>query len=128
MAAPANRVVALGTGAIGLLAAIIVPAAQMDTSSVVGVVIGVGAIAAIAITWLIGWQKYEARTGGPAIPVNVMHAIDLAGQDLDPIMRVLTAVLRSGASAQDIATALGSLGTPINVPPATAVQDPTIKT
>jgi len=56
-----NRVVVVLTALSGLAAAITVPLANLDTSSTIGVVSGLGAVVAAAVTFLIGWQKYEAR-------------------------------------------------------------------
>jgi hypothetical protein len=56
-----NRIVALLTALSGLLAAIVVPLANLDTSSTIGVAVGLGTVVAAAVKWLDGWQKHEAR-------------------------------------------------------------------
>lgn len=58
---PANRVVALATAVLGLIAAIAVPLADLDWSSTAGVIAGLGSVALIASRWLEGWQKWEAQ-------------------------------------------------------------------
>lgn len=67
-----NRVVALLTALCGLAGAVAVPLANLDTSSTVGLLGGLGAITATAVKWLDGWQKHEARVapdedGVPAV-------------------------------------------------------------
>lgn len=56
-----NRVAALLTALSGVLAAIAVPVANLDTSSTAGVIGGLFAIVVAAVTWLRGWQAHEAR-------------------------------------------------------------------
>lgn len=61
-----NRIAVYLTAASGLTAAIAVPVANLDTSSTVGVLGGLVAILGVAVKWLDGWQKHEAR-GGTAL-------------------------------------------------------------
>lgn len=58
-----NRVVAVLTALLGVAAAIAPVAADMDWTSTIGVITGVGVVAAAALKWLDGWQKAEARDG-----------------------------------------------------------------
>lgn len=58
-----NRIVAIVTAAFGLAGALAVPLANLDLSSTIGVVGGLGTLAAAAVKWLDGWQKHEARNG-----------------------------------------------------------------
>jgi hypothetical protein len=55
-----NRVVAIATALLSLAAAVAVPLANLDWSSTAGVIAGVGAVAAVALKWLDGWQAHEA--------------------------------------------------------------------
>jgi hypothetical protein len=56
-----NRLAVYLTAGAGLLAAVAVPLADMDGSSVAGVIAGLGAIALVVHKWLGGWQLYEER-------------------------------------------------------------------
>lgn len=66
-----NRLVALATAVLGVAAAISVPLANLDWSSTVGVIAGIGAAAAAAVKWLDGWQQHEGRLAYPAAPAVV---------------------------------------------------------
>lgn len=60
-----GRLVA-GLGALAGIAAALAPAlANLDITSTVGVIGGVGALAAAVVKWLDGWQKYEADVRDP---------------------------------------------------------------
>lgn len=56
-----NRVVALLTALLGLVAAVAPAAANLDWTSTAGVIVGVGVVAAASLKWLTGWQKHESE-------------------------------------------------------------------
>jgi len=58
---PANRLAAYAVALAGLLTAISVPLANLDTTSVAGVIAGLTAIVAAFLAWLKGWRDHEAR-------------------------------------------------------------------
>ena len=62
MATEPNRVVAGATAVLGLVAALAPVVADLDWTSTLGVIAGVGVVAAAAVKWLDGWQKFEERT------------------------------------------------------------------
>jgi protein-S-isoprenylcysteine O-methyltransferase Ste14 len=68
-----NRVVVILTVLAGIGGAIVPVAANMDWTSTAGVMAGLTAIVVAAVTWLIGWQKAEAREnlGTSTVPVSV---------------------------------------------------------
>lgn len=78
-----NRIVSYALVVLGFVAAIAPVAANLDWTSTVGVVGGVGTIAAAGVTWLLGWQRYEERTdletlpGLPGVPVTEDPAPDV---------------------------------------------------
>jgi high-affinity Fe2+/Pb2+ permease len=57
-----NRFVVALLFAFGLGGAILPVAANMDWQSTAGVLGGLGAICAAGVTWLVGWQRHEARS------------------------------------------------------------------
>lgn len=63
---PINRIVVILTVITGLVGAVVPVLANMDTSSVAGWIAGLGAATTAVITWLLGWQKHEARQDAPA--------------------------------------------------------------
>ena len=81
---PNRLAVYLTTGA-GLATAVAVPLAELDTSSAVGVVGGLAAIAAVVHKWLEGWQRYEDRAGWPDAPAPLEDLVDVpAPLDAEP--------------------------------------------
>jgi protein-S-isoprenylcysteine O-methyltransferase Ste14 len=58
---PLNRVVALATAILTLTLAIVPVVGNFDWTSTAGVLAGIGAVAAVALKWLGGWQAHEAR-------------------------------------------------------------------
>ena len=56
-----NRIAVYFTALAALCAAIVPALANLDTTSTIGIIGGVGALAAVVSTWLVGWQKYEER-------------------------------------------------------------------
>jgi uncharacterized membrane protein YebE (DUF533 family) len=83
-----NRVVALALAVCGIAAAVLPVAATMDWTSTRGVLGGRAAVTAAAVTWLLGWQKYEGRallqlpqSAAAALP-NQSGAEDDAEHDL----------------------------------------------
>jgi protein-S-isoprenylcysteine O-methyltransferase Ste14 len=75
-----NRVVATATAVLGLVAALAPVVADLDWTSTLGVVAGVGVVAAAALKWLDGWQKYEERT---AIELGELQGLPPAEYDED---------------------------------------------
>jgi len=76
-----NRIAVYLTAGAGLATAVAVPLAELDTSSVVGVVGGLAAIATVVHKFLEGWQRHEARVEARAIePVDmaVLEALETA--------------------------------------------------
>lgn len=59
---PLNRVVAIATAILALILALVPVVGNFDWTSTAGVLAGIGAIAAIVVKWLDGWQKHEARS------------------------------------------------------------------
>lgn len=57
-----NRVAIYLTAAAGLLTALAPVVADLDTSSVVGLVGGFAGIAVVVREFLVNWGKYEERT------------------------------------------------------------------
>lgn len=57
----ANRIVVLVTALLGLAAAVLPVAANMDWTSTAGVIGGAAVAAAAAVKWLDGWQRHEDR-------------------------------------------------------------------
>jgi hypothetical protein len=55
-----NRLVAVALAVLGLIAAIAPVVANLDWTSTVSVIAGLGVVAAAAIKWLDGWQKQES--------------------------------------------------------------------
>lgn len=64
---PPNRVVALATALIGLVLALVPVIGNFDWTSTAGILAGIGAVAAIANRWLIGWQLHENNTTEPDV-------------------------------------------------------------
>lgn len=58
-----NRIATLLTALSGIAAAVAVPVANLDTTSTVGVAMGVLAILGAFATWMKGWRAFEARSG-----------------------------------------------------------------
>jgi hypothetical protein len=65
-----NRIVALGTGAIGVAIAAASLAAAEGGPQAAGVAAGVLAFVVPAREWLIGWREFEARQGEAEEPVS----------------------------------------------------------
>lgn len=61
-----NRIAVYLTVLAGVAGALAPVVADMDWSSVAGIVAGLGAIVATVVKWLDGWQKHEARQNGGA--------------------------------------------------------------
>jgi hypothetical protein len=57
-----NRIAVYFTAAAALAAAVLPILADLDTTSVIGLVGGVGALAAVVGVWLNNWGKYEERS------------------------------------------------------------------
>lgn len=62
---PLNRVVAIATAVLTLALAVVPVVGNFDWTSTAGILAGIGAVAAIALRWLDGWQRWE--TGEPDI-------------------------------------------------------------
>lgn len=60
-----GRIAAILGGVAGIAAALAPVVANLDVTSTVGVVGGIGAVAAVVIKWLDGWQKYEQDLRDP---------------------------------------------------------------
>jgi hypothetical protein len=63
-AANTGRNVALATALVGLIGAAAPVFANLDLSSTAGIVAGLVALSAVAVKYLEGWQRYEARLDG----------------------------------------------------------------
>lgn len=61
----AGRIATYATAGAGLLTAITPVIAGLDITSTVGLVGGMGAIAAVVVKWLDGWTKYEQDVRNP---------------------------------------------------------------
>lgn len=71
-----NRLVAVALAVCGFAAAVLPVAANLDWTSTAGVLGGLGAVAAAAVTWLLGWQKWEAsQLAGSASAVQAVGAV-----------------------------------------------------
>ena len=57
-----NRIAVYFTALAALAAALTPVIANLDLTSTIGIVGGVGALAGVVSVWLNGWQKYEERT------------------------------------------------------------------
>lgn len=57
-----NRIALYLTTAAGLLTALAPVVADLDITSTVGLIGGVGSITLVVRKWLEGWQHYEERT------------------------------------------------------------------
>lgn len=60
-----GRIVTYLGAAAGLATALAPVLGNLDITSTVGLVGGMGAVAAVVVTWLRGWQKYEADVRDP---------------------------------------------------------------
>jgi hypothetical protein len=56
-----NRIAVYLTGAAGLCTALAPVIANLDLTSTIGLVGGLGAVALVVKQWLAGWAKYEER-------------------------------------------------------------------
>lgn len=56
-----GRIVALVTIVVGFAGAAVPVVADLDLSSTAGIVAGIVALCAVAVKYLEGWQRYEAR-------------------------------------------------------------------
>ena len=65
-----NRVAVYLTVLAGLAGAIAPAVANLDTTSLVGVVAGLATILGAVVKWLEGWQKHEARAASGTAPVT----------------------------------------------------------
>ena len=66
-----NRLATYAAALAALCAAIVPVVADLDWTSTVGVIGGVGALSAVVWKWLDGWQKYEERVAlEPILPEN----------------------------------------------------------
>jgi hypothetical protein len=59
---PLNRVVAIATAILTLALAVVPVLGNFDWTSTAGILAGIGAIGAVAVKWLEGWQKWETVT------------------------------------------------------------------
>lgn len=57
-----NRIAVYTTAVAALCAGLAPVVANLDIESTIGVIGGIGAIAAVVSTWLYNWGKYEERT------------------------------------------------------------------
>ena len=66
-----NRLATYAAALAALCAAIVPVLADLDWTSTVGIIGGVGALSAVVWKWLDGWQKYEERVAlEPILPEN----------------------------------------------------------
>ena len=66
-----NRLATYAAALAALCAAIVPVVADLDWTSTVGIIGGVGALSAVVWKWLDGWQKYEERVAlEPILPEN----------------------------------------------------------
>ena len=56
-----GRIIALATLALGFVGAAAPVLGNLDLTSTAGIVAGIGALTAIAVKYLDGWQRYEGR-------------------------------------------------------------------
>lgn len=56
-----NRVAVLLTSVAALLGGLAPVVANMDVTSTVGIVAGIGGVVAVVNKWLTGWQRHEAQ-------------------------------------------------------------------
>jgi hypothetical protein len=56
-----NRIAVYFTAAAALAAALVPVIANLDLTSTIGIVGGVGAFAGVIAVWLNGWSRYEER-------------------------------------------------------------------
>lgn len=61
-----NRVVAVAAAVLSLALAVLPVVGNFDWTSTAGVLAGLTAVLGIALTWLNGWQKHEARQATPS--------------------------------------------------------------
>ncbi len=76
-----NRLAVYLTALAGLAGAVAVPLANLDTTSTVGVIAGLGTILGVVATWLRGWQAHEAR--GSSWPLVDLELTELHGDEPD---------------------------------------------
>lgn len=61
-----NRVVAIAAAVISLALAVLPVLGNFDWTSTAGVIAGIVAVLGVTQTWLLGWQKHEARVNDSA--------------------------------------------------------------
>jgi hypothetical protein len=83
-----NRVVAWVTAALTLVLALVPVIGNLDFASTAGIIAGIGAVAAVALKWLSGWQQYEAAA----------YQADLTGMKANAQLAVLAAEEEAAAA------------------------------
>ena len=58
---PVNRIVAIATVVLSLLAAALPAVANFDWTSTAGVIAGIAGMATVVLKWLDGWQAHEQQ-------------------------------------------------------------------
>jgi hypothetical protein len=65
-----NRIVALGTGALGIIAAALTLAVDLTGPQAAGLAASALVVLGIAREWLVGWRAHEARQGEADQPIT----------------------------------------------------------
>ena len=90
-----NRIVALGTGVLGIAGAAVAVAAELTGPQAAGLIAGAAVVLGIAREWLVGWQKWEARQGEADQPVSWDDAEEILGRLHPDAVKALTERLRA---------------------------------
>lgn len=99
-----NRVAVYLTALAGLAGALAPVVANLDTRSTVGVLGGLATILTVAVKWLDGWQKHEARQPSQSPTADEAAQLALAARQLAAARQQLT-VSSEGARLADQALA-----------------------
>src|SRR3954452_5825554 len=95
---PLNRVVALATAILTLTLAIVPVVGNFDWTSTAGILAGIGAVAAVAVKWLQGWQQYEQRSVDDATELQAVPTPESAVTP-DPVPREPVTAVSSSSPA-----------------------------
>ena len=89
-----NRLAAYGTAAIALLAGLAPLIGNLDWESTAGVVAALGALLAVVVKWLDGWQKWERGEGDALLPGELDDDYD--EETAEPIPEPVVAAANAG--------------------------------
>jgi hypothetical protein len=72
-----NRIAVYLTAIAALLGGLAPAVANLDLTSTIGIVAGLGTLLGVVYKWLEGWQKYEAE-----LPVEITVPVDIEAPKL----------------------------------------------